>query len=134
AAAEQEAQTVDKAHGRVETRRLRSTTLLNGYLDWQEVGQVFEVERVRGKPTVEVVYGITSLGREQADARRLLELVRGHGAIETRLHYVGDETLGEARCGVRTGRGPEVLALIRNVAVHLLEDPDQPRKAAATRR
>jgi hypothetical protein len=63
---------VDKAHGRVETRRLRSTTLLNGYLDWPEVGQVFEVERVRevrGKPTVEVVYGITSLGREQGSVR-----------------------------------------------------------------
>src|SRR3954454_24881187 len=110
-AAEQTARTVDKGHGRTEIRRLLSTTMLNDYLDWPDVGQVFELERVRelpGKVEVEVVYGITSLGRERADAKRLLELVRGHWEIENRLHYVRDETLGEDRCRVRTGSAPQV--------------------------
>jgi hypothetical protein len=51
------------------------------------VGQVFEVERVRvvgNKTSVEVVHGITSLGRDRADAARLLGLVRGHWGIENR--------------------------------------------------
>jgi len=110
---------------------------LNGYLDWPDVGQVFELERVRqvgAKVTVEVVYGITSVGRERADAQALLGLVRGHWGIENRLHYVKDETLGEDRCRVRTGSSPEVLAMLRNVAVHLLEGVAAPSKAAATRR
>jgi hypothetical protein len=128
---------VDKGHGRTEHRRLRSTTSLNDYLDWPEVGQVFELERVRilaDKSEVEMVYGITSLTREQADAKRLLALSRGHWGIENGLHHVKDETLGEDRCRVRKGNGAQVLAAIRNACVHLLEDVEAPSKAAATRR
>jgi Transposase DDE domain len=101
------------------------------------VGQVFELERVRrlgAKVEVEVVYGITSLRRDQAGAKDLLDLIRGHWGIENRLHYVKDETLGEDRCRVRTGSSPEVLSMLRNVAVHLLEGVAAPSKAAATRR
>ena len=136
-AEEQEARTADKGHGRQELRRLMSTTALNGYLDWPDVGQVFELERVRvraGKTEVEVAWGITSLGRDRADARRLLALARGHWGIENRLHWVRDETLGEDRCRVRTGSSPQVLAAVRNVAVHLLEGVEASSKAAATRR
>jgi hypothetical protein len=110
---------------------------LNGYLDWPDVGQVFELERVRvlpGKTEVEVAYGITSLGRVHADARRLLGLARGHWGIENRSHWVRDETLGEDRCRVRMGSSPQVLAAVRNAAVHLLERVAAASKAAATRR
>jgi predicted transposase YbfD/YdcC len=136
AAAEQTAQTVDKGHGRWEHRRLTSTTLLNAYLDWPAVGQVFALERLRranGKVEVEVVYGITSLGRGQADARRLLALVRDHWRIENGLHYVRDVTLGEDACRVRRGSAPQVLAAIRNVAVHLWQGVQAASKAAAAR-
>ena len=111
--------------------------MLNDYLDWPAVGQVFELERVRvlaDKTEIEVVGGITSLSRSAADAARLLELVRGHWEIENRLHWVRDETLGEDRCRVRTGSAPQVLAALRNVVVHLLEDVKAASKAAATRR
>jgi len=89
-AQEQLARTADKGHGRTEYRRLLSTTSLNDYLDWPDVGQVFELERVRlvgGKAEVEVVYGLTSLRREQADAGALLARVRGHWGIEMDLAY-----------------------------------------------
>jgi predicted transposase YbfD/YdcC len=128
---------VDKGHGRREYRRLTSTTALNSYLDWPDVGQVFELERVReekGKTTVEVVYGITSRGRTEADAARLLGYVRGHWGIENGLHYVRDETLGEDRCRVRKGESAQVLAALRNVAVHVLAGVKARSKAAATRR
>jgi hypothetical protein len=128
---------VDKGHGRMEYRRLLSTTMLNDYLDWPDVGQVFELERVRvvkGKTEVQVVCGITSLGRDEADAKRLLGLARGHWGIENKLHYVRDETLGEDRCRVRKGAAAQVLAAVRNVAVHLLGEVNGKNKAAATRR
>ena len=146
-AAEQTAKTVDKGHGRIEIRTLRSTTILNDYLDWPDVGQVFELERVRileNKTEVQVVYGITSLNRPGtkledllrrfADAKELLGLVRGHWGIENKLHYVRDETLGEDRCRARKGSSAEVLAAVRNVVVFLLEKVEASSKAAATRR
>jgi hypothetical protein len=101
------------------------------------VGQVFELERVRelpGKREIEVVYGITSLARGQADAKGLPALARGHRGIENGLHHVKDETLGEDRCGARKGSLPLILAAVRNAAVHLLGQVDAPSKAAATRR
>jgi len=136
-AQEQTARTIDKGHGRKEMRTLTSTTALNDYLDWPDVGQVFELERVRllkEKTEVEVVYGITSLDRLHSDAADLLGRTRGHWGIENRLHYVRDETLGEDRCRVRKGHGAQVLAAIRNACVHLLNGIKAISKAAATRR
>jgi hypothetical protein len=40
---------VEKAHGRIEVRRLETTASLNKYLDWPGVGQVFRLERRRRK-------------------------------------------------------------------------------------
>lgn len=130
------ARTRNKGRGRIETRTLTTTTWLNGYLDWPQVQQAFRLvreRRVKGQTTVEVVYGITSLGREEADAARLLGLTRGHWGIGNGLHYTRDETLGEDRCRVRTGKSPQVLASLRNVAVHLLRGLDAPSVAAAVR-
>jgi predicted transposase YbfD/YdcC len=73
------------------------------------------------------------VGRERADAQRLLELSRGHWGIENGLHYVRDVTRGEESCRVRTGAAPQVLAGLRNVVVHLLEKVEATSKAAATR-
>lgn len=100
------------------------------------MGQVFELERIRvvgGKTTVEVVHGITSLGRDRADAAALLRRARGHWGIENGLHYVRDVTLGEDACRVRRGNAPQVLAALRNAVVHLLSGVKAASKAAATR-
>ena len=128
---------MDKGHGRLETRELTSTTMLNGYLTWPDVGQVFELRRRRvtgDEVEEETAYGITSLGRQGADAETILGLVRQHWGIENKLHYVRDETLGEDRCRARKGSTPQVLAAIRNVAVFLLDKVEAASNAAATRR
>ena len=132
----QTARTCTKGHGRYERRTLTTTTWLNEYLDWPHVGQVFRLVRERvlkGRATTEVVYGITSLSREKADATQLLGWLRAHWGIENGLHYTRDETLGEDRCRVRKGKSPQVLASLRNVAVHLLRGIDAPSAAAAIR-
>lgn len=98
---------------------------------------MFRLERVRtvgDATTTEVIYGITSLTRAQADAGQLLALTRDHWGIENRLHYVRDETFGEDRCRVRTGAAPQLLAAVRNAAIYLLEGVPAASKAAATRR
>jgi hypothetical protein len=87
-----------------------------------------------GKVEEETAYGITSLGPQEADAQRLLGLVRGHWGIENRLHGVRDGTLGEDACRVRRGAAPQLLAATRNAVVHLLEGVEAASKAAALRR
>jgi hypothetical protein len=129
--------TVDKGHGRLERRTLRTTTVLTRHELWPGLAQGFEVTRERtigGKKTVEVVYGITSLKEEAADARRLSGLVRDHWHIENRLHYVRDVTLGEDACRVRKGSAPQVLAALRNAVVHLLSQVEAESCAAAAER
>lgn len=114
---------MEKGHGRIEVRRLEATSVLNGYLDWPGVGQVFRIERRRrkgSKESVEVVCGITSLSPDQADASRLLALSRRHWGIENRLHWVRDVILREDECRVRHPIIAQTLACLRNAAIRLL--------------
>ncbi len=102
---------------------MEATASLNKYLDWPGVGQVFRIERRRrkgDKESVEVMYGITSLSTNQADATRLLALSRGHWSIENRLHWVRDVTLREDECRVRHPVIAQTLACLRNAAIRLL--------------
>lgn len=131
------ARSIDKGHGRLEERTLRTTPLLTLHQKWPGLQQGFELTRKRtskGETTVEVVCGITSLSAEEADAARLLQLTRGHWGIENRLHYVRDVTLGEDGCRVRKGNAPQVLAAVRNAVIHLLAGVEASSKAAAIRR
>jgi predicted transposase YbfD/YdcC len=128
---------MDKGHGRLEKRTLRTTPVLQAYLaEWPGIAQVFQLHRVRqsrDKVEEETAYGISSLPVGEANARRLLGLVRGHWGIENRLHGVRDVTLGEDGCRVRSGTAPQVLAATRNAVVHLLEEVEAASKAAALR-
>lgn len=123
-------------HGdRREVRRLWTSTALEGYLDWPGVKQVCKVEREveqKGRCQVEVRYAITSLGPE-AGAGRLLGLVRGHWAIENKLHWVRDVTFGEDLSQIRKGSAPQVMAALRNVVLGLLRQAGVKNVAAALR-
>ena len=117
------ATTDDRGHGRVEGRTLIASTDLNDYLHWPGVAQVFTVKRVwqeRGVTKRSVRYGITSLPVTVADAARLLRLKRDHWRIENGVHHVKDVTLGEHASRVRVGHGPDVLAILRDIALNLL--------------
>lgn len=130
------ATTTDKGHGRIEKRTLRTTALLTKQNDWQGLKQGFELVRERtekGKTTVETVHGISSLSPQRADAKRLLELTRGHWAIENELHYRRDVTMGEDASRIRKGAAPEVMAALRNTIIHVLGDVVAPSVASAMR-
>ena len=73
--------------GRIETRKIWTTTDLNDYLDFPHVGQTFVIERHRtekksGVSSLEISYGLTSRPAKQADPQRVLEVNRGHWTIE----------------------------------------------------
>jgi predicted transposase YbfD/YdcC len=127
--------TWDQHGDRVERRQLWASTALTGYLVWPGIRQVLCVERRclrRGAWTREVRYAITSLGPE-VGAAALLSYVRGHWAIENRLHWVRDVTFGEDACRVRSGSAPQVLAALRNAIIALLRGAGWTNLAAAVR-
>lgn len=120
-----QAQTLEKRHGRLESRTLTASRELTGYLGWPYAEQVFRIERQctrlkDGKRMHEIAYGITSLKPQEATAQRLLDLVREHWYIETGLHYRRDQTLREDWCQVRRGTAPHVLATVNNLIIGLL--------------
>lgn len=118
-----EYESVEKSHGRIETRKIRTSVLPAAYLGWNGVHQVIEIERIREtgtKATNEIVYGITSLSSDVASAEKLLLYIRRHWAIENELHNVRDVAFDEDRCRVRNRRKAQILAAIRNTAIALL--------------
>lgn len=74
-------QTSEKQDGRIETRHITVSSLMNDYLDWPYLGQVFKLERrftslATGQVEIEVQYGLTSLTPQKANPARLLAIVR----------------------------------------------------------
>jgi predicted transposase YbfD/YdcC len=124
----QTAVTREKGHGRRERRTLTSSSMLKEYVEWPYCEQVFRLERhfVRisdNKVSEEVSYGVSSLTRVEANAKRLLALVRGHWGIENGLHFRRDDTLKEDRCRLK-GQGAQAMAAINNLVLGLLRQTD----------
>ncbi len=87
---------------------------------------MFRIERTvhlltSGQVRHEVVYGLSSLSVRQAPATRMLALVRDHWAIENRLHWRRDVTLGEDGCQTRTGATPSRLAQLNSTVLSLMD-------------
>ena len=113
-------------HGRIEIRKIWTTTELDGYLDFPHVGQAFVVERhstekKTGISSCEIAYGITSRRPEQADPQRVLKVNRGHWTIENSCHYILDWNYDEDRSRIRTGYGPENVTRLRRFAVGVIK-------------
>jgi predicted transposase YbfD/YdcC len=66
-----------------------------------------------------VVFGITSLSFTTTIARQLLTWTRQHWAIENRLHYRRDVTLGEDATRMKETHQAKVVATINNFIVAL---------------
>lgn len=113
------------AHGRIESRSIWTSTLLNDYLDFPCVGQIFAIQRhtidkKSGKETHEMAYGLTSHSPMSANAEQVLKFNRGHWGVESH-HYILDWNWDEDRCTIRTGHGPENITCLRRFATGLIK-------------
>lgn len=118
-----QAETIEKAHGRIEVRRIQISEEINDYVIFPFVKQVFRLERERtivktGKKSVEVVFGVTSRSAADLSPADLLAVNRGHWGIEA-LHHVRDRTFDEDRSQIRKKNGPRVMAGLRNFVISL---------------
>jgi predicted transposase YbfD/YdcC len=120
-----EIKSYDKGHGRSEIRAIRASGKLKGYTEFPHVERVFSIKRTRiinktGEKTVVKELFATSLPKEKADDKMLLDIVRGHWTIENKVHYVRDMAFDEDRSQIRTDNGPRVMAIIRNLVMNIL--------------
>ena len=130
--------TISKGHGRLETRTLECSTAGADYLVWPGIGQILRrtCERVvlkTGKHSIEVSYGLTNLTPDEAGARHLEALWRGHWTIENCKHYVRDVTLGEDQGQAYRGSTPHALAALRNGLIDLMRQQGWSNLADALR-
>jgi predicted transposase YbfD/YdcC len=118
-------------HGRRETRVTWVTDEVRWLGEallalWPGLSSVAVVESTRqdlgdlsGRVTVERRYYISS--RKGTDARAMHEAVRGHWAVENRLHWQLDVSFGEDQRRIRKDHGAENFSRLCRLALNLLK-------------
>lgn len=134
-------QSIEKDHGRIETRQALWVTDLS-WLDnplrqhWPKLAGIGMIERQReinGKTSYERAFYIGSKGI--ASAESFAKAARSHWGIENSLHWVLDVIFREDDCRVRKDHAPHNFAALRKFALALLrQDTQYPKRSLRSRR
>ncbi len=132
------AETVEKDHGRLETRRCYAFDQLDCLArpeQWPDLKSfaVIEAERcINGKTSLERRFYISSL---PADALRLARAVRAHWAVENSLHWCMDVAFADDQMRARTGHAAHNLAVLKHITLNLIRlDPVKRKGGIKARR
>lgn len=132
-------QTLDKHHGRLETRQVWTLSdpellrYLNPQDAWPKLASVVLVRTQRRVGTItsdETRYFLTSL---PGDAPTLGAAIRAHWGIENRLHWSLDVTFHDDLSRVRRDHGPQNLAVLKRLALNRLRLDPTPGSLASKR-
>ncbi len=121
------ARTVNKNHGRIETRHCWVITdpdcldYLQTRQQWAQLNAVVKVTARRETATGISVQARYYFGSFAGKAKTLLEATRSHWSIENSLHWTLDVTFREDYSRVRKDHSPENLAALRQIALNLLK-------------
>lgn len=134
---------LDKGHGRIEERR----TAVLREIDWLDGTRRFPGElrlpgtaclvraetrvETRGATRSETRYFVSSRALSPADAAAA---IRGHWAIENRLHWVLDVTFAEDQSRLRKGHGARNMATVRHFALNLVRTAQDKRSLKSRRK
>lgn len=119
--------TVDAAHGRIETRQHWITeeigwlSAVTGKALWpglRSIGMIQAQRRIADHHSTFVRYYLSSL---PADAHQFAHAARAHWQIENQLHWSLDVTFHEDANRTRTDCAPQNLAIVRHIALNLLQ-------------
>lgn len=133
-------ETMEKNHGRLETRRYWTITepeylnYLNPDGEWKDltsIGMVEAERMIKGEVTRETRYYISS---RAFNAEEFGCAVRSHWGIENSLHWVLDVDFREDDCRVRKGYAAENFSVLRRIALNLIKRETTFRKSVAGRR
>jgi predicted transposase YbfD/YdcC len=118
----------EKGHGRVETRECFVCTdvqwLREKYPRWKTINSFIRMNSTREfknskKNTQETRYYISSLKNTTPDG--ILKSIREHWGIENTLHWILDMSFNEDYSRIRKENAPHVMAIIRHIALNLLQ-------------
>lgn len=131
-AACQSFETVDADHGRLEQRHHR----VCHRLDWLQSDRRYPDERVfPGLATIAMVEATTEhngktrhekryyISSADLDAKSFAAAVRAHWGIENRLHWVLDVVFHDDLARLRSGNGPQNMAVVKHMAMNLIRHP-----------
>ena len=131
-------ETVEKDHGRLETRRCYAFAQLDCLYkpqQWPELKSfvVIDSERsIQDKTTRERRVYISSLAPE---AQRIGQAVRAHWSIENRLHWCMDVIFQDDQMRARTGHAAHNLAVLKHITLNLIRlDPVKRKGGIKARR
>lgn len=131
-------ETVEKDHGRLETRRcyvFDQLECLHKPKQWAGLKSfvVIESERtIRDKTTQEERLYITSLA---PNADRISQAIRSHWSIENRLHWSMDVSFNDDQMRARTGASAHNLAVLKHITLNLIRlDPVKRKGGIKARR
>jgi predicted transposase YbfD/YdcC len=119
-------ETIEKSHGRIETRKCWScwdVDWLVGRHEWAGLSSIAAVECTRtlkGKSSTERRYFISSHRGRQA--QKIATLIRNHWRVENQLHWTLDVSFNEDQCRVRVENAAENLSRIRRISLILLKN------------
>jgi len=125
------AETVEKDHGRLETRRcfaFNQRDCLAKPEQWPDLKSfaVIESERcINGKTSLERRFYISSL---PADAQRLARAIRAHWSVENRLHWCMDVAFADDQMRARTGHAAHNFAVLKHITLNLIRAAPVQRK------
>jgi predicted transposase YbfD/YdcC len=129
----------NKGHSRLETRTITVSSQLKDFLEWPYLEQVFKLERrsvshKTGEIHEQIVFGFTSLSREEISPLKLLEMTRSYWGIENGLHYRRDVTLREDYTRLTKGRAGQTMACLNNLILGILLSKKKCRTIPTARR
>lgn len=115
----------DKGHGRIETRTCWVCTdvswLQEAHPRWKSIQSIIRIDSVRdikGKISTETRFYISSM---IASTQKFLSAIRSHWAIENNLHWVLDMSFNDDHSRIRKENAPQVMAIVRHIALNLLQ-------------
>lgn len=125
------AETVEKDHGRLETRRcyaFNQLACLHRPEQWPDLKSFAVIESQRclnGKTSIEQRFYLSSLS---PDASRLAPAIRAHWSVENRLHWCMDVAFADDQMRARTGHAAHNLAVLKHMTLNLIRLDPSPRK------
>lgn len=121
-----------RAHGRIERRRalvVQAKTLAqqHGFPDLVALGCIESWRSTGAAKSKKPKIRFFLLSRKMS-AKQLLEVVRAHWSIENNLHWVLDVLFAEDACRSRKDHAPENLAVLRKLAINILQTTPGPQR------
>jgi predicted transposase YbfD/YdcC len=130
-------ETVERGHGRSETRRYWTLGELEGIDQkgwWKGLNVVGMVQSIReqdGHTSSEYRYYIGSIGN---DAQRFAKAVRGHWGVENDLHWSLDVSFREDESRIREPQAAENFTVLRHIALARLKNEKTLKRGIKTKR